>query len=385
MSNYFSRYAEPEVDALTTWPDNRKYQQVLCIPAYNENFDFIKRLIDLCQKKNDHILCILVINQPDTELDSFSQINLLHFLQGFNCPWQNKNLYLFNLIKQLDILAVERFFYGNRIPIKLGVGLARKIAADLASYLISHNKVDSDQLFMSDADAYLPVTYFESEIPTNKSAITFPYTYLEKDCSQTYAASVAYQLSINHYVEQLKKAGSPYAFSTLGSCIAVNYQYYIKVRGVPKRAAGEDFYLLNKLNKLAEVHPLKAPLIKLEARISNRVPFGTGPAVEAILNKRKPLSAFYFSNQAYKLLAIWIQFLEYIATTGTLENVDTFFLADRYLGVNESIDLIVNKHFAANSAIIKILNNHHTKSKRLRALHEWFDALKTLRFIKLFN
>ena len=48
----------------------------------------------------------------------------------------------------------------------------------------------------------------------------------------------------------MKYARSPYAFHTIGSTMAVSANHYAKVRGFPKREAGEDFYLLNKLAKV---------------------------------------------------------------------------------------------------------------------------------------
>ncbi|GIR63469.1 MAG: hypothetical protein CM15mP68_1350 [Pseudomonadota bacterium] len=62
--------------------------------------------------------------------------------------------------------------------------------------------------------------------------------------------------------------GSAYAYPTLGSTISVHAQSYARVRGYPKRNAGEDFYLLNKLNKLHPVQVLQQPVIEVQARLS---------------------------------------------------------------------------------------------------------------------
>ena len=88
--------------------------------------------------------------------------------------------------------------------------------------------------------------------------------------------------SLRYYVLGLHDAGSPYAFHTVGSTLAIHGEYYAKVRGFPKRLAAEDFYILNKLAKTGViVRPTREPL-RIRHRESERAPFGTGPAVRKI-------------------------------------------------------------------------------------------------------
>ena len=66
-------------------------------------------------------------------------------------------------------------------------------------------------------------------------------------------------LSLRYYVAGMKYARSHLThFHTIGSTMAVRASYYAKVRGFPKREAGEDFYLLNKLAKVGTVLELEA-------------------------------------------------------------------------------------------------------------------------------
>ena len=51
----------------------------------------------------------------------------------------------------------------------------------------------------------------------------------------------------------------------------------IGARSWRKRNAGEDFYLLEKLSKVAPLRKLSGAPILLRSRESFRVPFGTGP------------------------------------------------------------------------------------------------------------
>ena len=66
--------------------------------------------------------------------------------------------------------------------------------------------------------------------------------------------------SVSRYFQRgLAWARSPYAFHTVGSTMVVHALCYAQVRGVPRRRAGEDFYLLGKLSKLR-------PLVRLTRR-----------------------------------------------------------------------------------------------------------------------
>jgi hypothetical protein len=61
--------------------------------------------------------------------------------------------------------------------------------------------------------------------------------------------------------------------------LAVRSTAYAQVRGFPRRLAGEDFYLANKLRKLGRVTALRGDAVLLSDRASRRTPFGTGAAV----------------------------------------------------------------------------------------------------------
>ncbi len=111
-------------------------------------------------------------------------------------------------------------------------------------------------------------------------------------------ATALYELRLHHYVRGLEYAGSPYAFHTLGSCLAVSFEGYAQVRGFPKRSGGEDFHLLNKLAKTGPVIRLAGDCIELASRHSQRAPFGTGAAVARISNAGMPLTLPLFYHPA---------------------------------------------------------------------------------------
>ena len=144
---------------------------------------------------------------------------------------------------------------GLDLPSKTGVGLARKIAADVALKLISDGKIKTTWVHCTDADVILPTDYF---IFTNKiqncSAAIYPYFHKqEHDDELRKKSMLLYELSLRHYVNGLLYAKSNYAHHTIGSTIAVDLEAYAKVRGFPARESGEDFYILNKLSKIGRI------------------------------------------------------------------------------------------------------------------------------------
>ena len=73
----------------------------------------------------------------------------------------------------------------------------------------------------------------------------------------------------------------------LGSAIAVRAKACRAVGGFDQQRAGEDFYFLQKLVKygcLALYNPCK---VYPSSRVSDRVPFGTGPAVAAFMTEER--------------------------------------------------------------------------------------------------
>ncbi|MEM9865782.1 MAG: glycosyltransferase [Myxococcota bacterium] len=154
-----------------------------------------------------------------------------------------------------------------------GVGGARRVGLDLAARAFAEGRVAGPWLYTTDADAQLPPDYFQHEHRSG-AAMVFPFIHAPLD-----EAIASYELYLRHYVAGLQHARSPYAFHTVGSTIAVRAAAYAAVRGMPRRAAAEDFYFLNKVRKVGPVLSLQGAPIVLSSRASRRVPFGTGPAV----------------------------------------------------------------------------------------------------------
>ena len=117
------------------------------------------------------------------------------------------------------------------------------------------------------------------------SALLLPFWHEPSpDTSNLRRANALYEIKLRYYVLGLRAAQSPYDFHTIGSTIVVHAHDYARVRGFPKRQAGEDFYLLNKLAKLRPIGRSKGTALRIKGRCSDRVPFGTGKSIKEILN-----------------------------------------------------------------------------------------------------
>ena len=150
--------------------------------------------------------------------------------------------------------------------------------------LFADGTLATDRIYITDADARLPSDYLTRPWPSSASGVVFPFRHLLTGSAEQKAATLLFECRLHHYTSGLAFAKSQYAFPTLGSVIGGRAEAYAKVRGVPKRSAGEDFYLLNKLAKVGDVVPLRGQAIRLSNRQSNRVPIGTGPAMHSLVS-----------------------------------------------------------------------------------------------------
>lgn len=382
VQKYLKGYAEPETSLLRELPDIRPFDHVLVIPAYRESSAFFDRLAESLLHKHA-ILLIVVINQPDTLIEPDNQNQALwdDIRKHTNTIWHGEHLQLRTLPDTASaVLLVDRFS-GLPVPHKQGVGLARKIGADLALRLIHLGLVKQDWIYSSDADTRLPEDYFsalsfsvlKSSTPNAQQATVaiFPFRHLcENDA--TGLATQLYEQSLQHYVDGLSAAGSPYAYHTLGSTLAIKAASYAMVRGFPKRNGGEDFYLLNKAAKQGVILNLQRPHILIEARQSDRAPFGTGPAVRRLIGEGNLDQAdIFYHPQVFKHLGQWLK---------VMPNTWQQALIDQALSkpVIETLqNLGIDKAMEASRRISKTPDTYITH------MHTWFDGFRTLRFIHL--
>ena len=299
IKKYLSSYAESEIINFNIELP-LVFDSVLVIPVFDEPVDNLSHFLELNSPQS--VLMIWVFNCPDNvkeDEQSRTQLVMDHFIQQLNAQELecNQGTYFSQVNNRLGVYLLNRCTSGRTIPEKQGVGLARKIGMDFGLKLIDlQNQQMGKQvtwIHSSDADVVLPHGYFDvPELKKNTSAVIYPFEHkAEKGFEQSMAL---YEFSLRYYVGRLDWAGSPYAFHTIGSLIAVTPLAYAQVRGMPKRSGAEDFYLLNKLAKVGSVISLKKPVIEIAGRPSHRVPFGTGPALIKLQQMEDPFAEYTF-------------------------------------------------------------------------------------------
>ncbi|MEJ2087690.1 MAG: hypothetical protein P8Y69_04285, partial [Gammaproteobacteria bacterium] len=118
LERYLSRYGA--VAAVPTL--GRRYRYVLTIPAFDEPTDFLESV--LASSDADGVVVVVTVNVPETADVAARErtADLYHALE-----------------KYPDVIVIDRVT--DPIPRRQGVGLARKLAADLATALIHRGDV----------------------------------------------------------------------------------------------------------------------------------------------------------------------------------------------------------------------------------------------------
>jgi len=392
---YLERYGEPAAHEhyVTAQPAlQRRYRWVLIVPAFDEAADFIARLLGNLTFGNqpNALLVISVINAP-VDAGASARTRTLALLE--TPPVRNH-------CAGIDILTIDAA--SHALPADQATGLARKIGNDIACHLMLRGQIKNLVLCNTDADAVLPPDYFrqiaaayftdsrignatQSRASANKNelpgALILPFTHHSSD-PHLHDAGQLYELYLRRLYENLAQCGSPYAYPALGSVLAINPALYAKSRGFPKRRAGEDFYLLNKIAKLADVVHLAGNPIVLEARASSRVPFGTGPAIEKALHTK----AVEFSSYSPASFALLNRFYSGFRELGEVSNTHPSargIVRDKLWPTSwQDPDLLwLLKRLGLPTVLKKLQANHPTGNAQRRAVHEWFDALKIVRFL----
>lgn len=168
-----------------------------------------------------------------------------------------------------------------------GVGWARK---ELFARIMEEH--DDNELVVSlDADTdfdddYLAAVLQTMNLHAEHCAFSVPYFHPLCGDEAVDRPMLRYECYMRHYLIQLLGMHNPYAFTALGSAIVFPLWAYRRVGGITPLQGGEDFYLLQKfaktgkvLNSFASPYAEREMTVRPQGRKSERVPFGTGPAI----------------------------------------------------------------------------------------------------------
>lgn len=348
-SLYLSRYAWNEPLFPEYIPDPN-LGIIVVIPSFKEtDIQLALDSINACEKPKSEVLILVLVNESEDEMEEVSQVNK-ETVQLLN-SYESK----FKLI----------YAYKKLPHKKAGVGLARKIGMDEAVRFFE--QIDTDGIIACyDADCACDPTYLKaieqafSNTQTNAGIVFYEHQLTGSNNEQI----IKYETYLRYYIDALRFAGYPFAHQTLGSCIVVRSSMYQSQVGMNTRKAGEDFYFLNKVIPQGGFVEINNTTVYPSDRISDRVPFGTGKAIDGLIH----------SNESYKVYNP--QTFEDLKDF--MDHLDEYWKGD-YSSLPQSIDHFLNGTTASE---IEDLKN---QTSSMEAFHKrffrWFDAFKILKYV----
>lgn len=246
-----------------------------------------------------------------------------------------------------------------------GIGWARKTIMDT----IAGTASDHDIILSLDADTLFSPGYFESvitnfELNPDVVAISIPYYHQLTGEEKLDRAMLRYEIYMRAYAINLWRIGSPYCFTALGSAIALPVKSYKAIGGMTPKLSGEDFYFLQKLVKYGKVLHWNGEGVFPSARLSERVFFGTGPALI------KGLTGDWNSYPVY-----------HPRLFDEISNTYALFPDLYYRNIPTPMDHFLLEH---NQELPweNLRKNSGTLLRFVRACHEKIDGLRLLQFLK---
>jgi len=247
-----------------------------------------------------------------------------------------------------------------------GVGWARKMVMDDCAA-----KADPGDIILSlDGDTHIPPGYFASiaeNLGTHPTAtaLSVPYYHPLTEDEQANRAILRYEIYMRYYALNLWRIGCPYSFTALGSALAVPVWAYKRIGGMTPNKSGEDFYFLQKLRKYGELLFWNAEKVYPAARYSDRVFFGTGPAMI------KGISGDWSSYPLYDLA-------EFDLVKHTYQLFPQLF----EVSMPTPMDDFLLSTFKEKDLWQPLRDNNPRIARFFHACHEKIDGLRILQFLK---
>ena len=333
----------------------------IAIPALNE-LDHLPKLIgDLSRQTYTDSIIFICVNNPDDWWSDPEKTEV--------CKNNSETFEFLRKISWLDIRVIDRSSQGKGWNSKQrGVGYARKELFEA----IDKEAGDNDIVISLDADTRIRHSFVNSVVDrfyTHKNALllTNPYYHELTGEDDIDRAILRYELYMRYYLLNLFKINSPYAFSALGSAISFKMSGYRKISGITPKEAGEDFYFVNRMKKAGDILVWNEEAVYPSSRESDRVPFGTGPAVTKGLAGDWESYPFYDADAFSRIGETYRLFPELFR-----RNAET------------PVDDFISDCFGEN-IWAPLRKNFKTEKLFIRACHEKIDGLRILQILRFYN
>jgi len=246
---------------------------------------------------------------------------------------------------------------------KGGVGRARKTAMDFI-VTIAHDK---DLILSIDADTYYPPNYLKeiNKVFGDKKLMGLAVPYYHPLDGKNDRLILRYEIYMRYFLLNMLRVNNPYAYTALGSAMAFPVWAYKKVGGMTPVMSGEDFYFLQKLKKSGELGIWANTVAYPSPRFSDRVNFGTGPALI------KGESGDWDSYPFYKPDL-------FMKVEQTFSEFPSLFLND----VETPMDSFLKTQFRGENIWKPLRENYKDTDNFVKACINKVDGLRILQFLK---
>ena len=369
ITRYLKRHAVGLPRWVTLAPPADELRICVVIPAYDE----LETIGDIISSLN-------VVDLPIEAVEIIACVN-----QSVAAPDDvtRRNAATLKLLNELEtpfaLHVIDRCTEGRAFPADdAGVGRARRLLMDLATRrLHAVGSSDTGLIACLDGDSppdpgYLDDIWREMKASPQVLAGHCRYRHPIPEEKEHARAIMAYEVWMRYFEAALHLTGTPYAFHSIGSCMVVTARGYALADGVPTREALSDFYLLQKIAKVGgpgSVRQLQRPLVRPSARLSTRVPRGTGPSVRASMHRNEERFVFVEPPRAFvDLQRLFAAVPGGFANPHVLRRAASPFL------------LAVMERWNGWETIDKLRTHAPDEARFERQFHTWFDSLKIVKY-----
>jgi len=373
MGSFADRYIQNNVVYPAFIPEDvsSSLALIVMIPCLNEP-EILRTLESLwnCEPVESFCEVIVVVNNSESSSAEVKQFNLETFRQLI--VWGEKN--------SRPNLILHPIYAGSVSAKHAGAGMARKIGMDEAIRRFNAINKPEGVIVSLDADCLVSANYLtriEAVFTESKSCfaatINFEHRMDETTDPKQKQGIRLYEDYLHYYKKTHDFVGYPDSIYTIGSAFAVRAEAYMKQGGMNRRQAGEDFYFLYKLTKLGPIKEINDAYVYPSARVSDRVPFGTGASMTKWMNDSEDLALTY-------------NFAAFLDLKKLFDRVESLFRisSDQYHQLISELPSSIQEYMTSiNFAgkLDEINRNSSTPTSFQKRFFQFFDAFIILRFL----